>query len=413
VNTANYYDDLAPFDPNDEATLTDPYPVYARYRRHAPVHWGAPYSPGAKGCWYLFRHQDVVDLLRDRRFRRRWPEGGPRHRNVPDEQRPFWDVFDRLLLSTDPPDHRRLRTLVSHAFTPQKAESYRPLAESVATELVSALPDDFDLVEDYAAQLSFTIICTILGVPIEDGPMVRKWITQFGDGIDLRKGEHAMREASAAASGLAEYFGALVTRRRTDPADDLVTALINARHESNRLSHDELLAMCVQLVFAGHETTTTQITTTMFHLLRNPEQLELVRDDLALIPSAVNESLRLEGSVQTAAARKPVEDVVIGDVTIPAGEPVIAFIGAANRDPAVFANPDLFDVRRDNANAVAFGAGIHYCLGAQLAKVETEAGVAALLRHRPVLQVNTETPPKYGKNIVLPGLRLLRVTDRS
>jgi cytochrome P450 len=404
---------LVPFDPHDEAVLSDPYPVYARYRRHAPVHWGAPYTPGAKGCWYLFRYQDVVDLLRDRRFRRKWPENGPRHRNVPDEQRPFWDVFDRLLLSTDPPDHRRLRTLVSHAFTPQKAESYRPLAESVATELVSALPDDFDLVEDYAAQLSFSVICTILGVPIEDSRMVREWITQFGDGLDLRKGERAMREASDAAGGLVEYFGALVTRRRTDPADDLVTALINARHESNRLSHDELLAMCVQLLFAGHETTTTQITTTMFNLLRNPEQLELVRDDPALIPLAVNESLRFEGSVHTAAARKPVEDVVIGDVTIHAGEPVIAFIGAANRDPAVFANPDLFDVRRDNTNAVAFGAGIHYCLGAQLAKVETEAGVAALLRHRPVLQVNTETPPKYGKNIVLPGLRLLRVTDRS
>ncbi|GGU81500.1 cytochrome P450 [Lentzea flava] len=392
--------------------LADPYPVYARYRRHDPVHWGAPYSPDAKGCWYLFRHEDVVAVLKDRRFRREWPEGATaaRRQNLPAVQRPFWDLYDQLLLSTDPPEHRRLRALVATAFSAHSVETYRPMVFDVASRLSATLPADFDVVEDYAAQLSFTVICTLLGVPLSDSARLREWIARFAAGLDLRKGDRTMYEASCAARNLLDYFGAVVASRRSDPAGDLITAMVEARDGGDALTDNELLAMCVQLLFAGHETTTGQISITLYNLLREPDQLALVRREPELVPAAVHESLRLNGSVQTAAARKPIEDVSVGGRLIRTGEPVIAFLGAANRDPAVFPNPDVFELSRDHSATIAFGAGIHHCLGARLARLEVEAGVARLVQARPTLRLRPDASPQFRTNVVLPGLSCLPVS---
>lgn len=398
------------FDPHDERIAADPYSAYLWYREQDPVHWGKGYKPGADGCWYLFRHSDVVSVLRDRRFVRQWPPGvaAARADQMPPDQRPFWEVFDRLLLSSDPPEHRRLRTLVSAAFTPQTVASYRPFVEETTRALVAELPDEFDLVTDFAAKLSSTVICTILGVPVADGPRLGTWITQFGGGIDLRKGPAAMAEATSAATGLVEYFGAVVAERRKAPRDDLISGLIAARDDADRLTEDELLAMLIQLIFAGHETTLSQIGLCVVNLLHHPDQLDQVLRNRELVAGAVAESLRLNGSVQTAAARKPLEDVLVGDRLIKAGQPVIAFVGAANRDPAVFTNPELFDLTRDNSASVSFGAGIHYCLGAALAKLEVETAISTLLTTHPTLQLGTPThPAKY--NLVLPGFTALPV----
>lgn len=409
--------ELTRFDPHHPSMRDEPYAVYRRYRRDDPVHWGQPYAPGAEGCWYLFRHEHVAAMLRDRRFRRKWSteRTARRIRGAPPDQRPFLEVLDRLLLSTDPPEHRRLRTLVASAFARRAVESYRPLVRAVADELIDALPRpaQFDVIERLAVPLSFRVISELLGAPTEAAGDLRTWLTRFSDGLDLRKGPATMAAAGAATIQLLDYFGELVARRRPRPRADLISALIGARDHDDRLSEGELLAMIIQLVFAGHETTVGQIGAAVLGLLDNPDQLEIARGDPGLVPNAVNESLRHSGSVHTAAARKPTEDVRIGGKLIRAGEPVIAFIGAANRDPAVFGDPDRFDIRRDTSEAIPFGAGLHYCLGAPLARLEVEVAVGALLRRFPELEVVPGHPPEYRANIVLPGITRLAVRERT
>lgn len=408
---------IARFDPHQERVLREPYTVYEHYRRHDPVHWGEPYAPGADGCWYLFRHDHVVEFLRDRRFRRKWsPERTEeRIRAAPPEQRPYLEVLDRLLLSTDPPAHRRLRTLVSKAFAQRAVDSYRPMVHRTAEELVGALPRtaEFDLVESFAAPLSGAVICAVLGAPAELGPDLRDWITRFSDGLDLRKRTDTMTAASEATAELLGYFGGQLAQRRRAPRDDLVSALLTARDQDDRLSEDELLAMVIQLVFAGHETTVQQIGATVLNLVEHRDELARVLSDPRLIANAVAESLRRTGSVHSAAARKPVEDVRIGDKLIRAGEPVIAFVASANRDPEMFDDPDRFDLDRDTSASVAFGAGIHYCLGAPLARLETETAVGALLPRMPGLETVPGSPPRYRSNTVLPGIAALPMRGRQ
>ncbi|WP_064745412.1 cytochrome P450 [Pseudonocardia acaciae] len=407
--------ELVRFDPRNSHVHSEPYTVYERYRRLDPVHWGLPYAPGAPGCWYLFRHEHVVAFLRDRRFHRKWPRHASDDRiaHAPARQRPFLEVLDRMLLSTDPPEHRRLRTLVGKAFGQRAVESYRPLVRRLAEDLVDALPRpaEFDVVERLAAPLSFTVICAVLGVPTEHTDRLRTWSARFSDGLDLRKQPDTMAAAGEATVRLLDYFGELVRQRRREPRDDLVSALVSARDDEDRLSEDELLAMIIQLIFAGHETTVAQIGATVLNLLENPDQLALLRADPGLIGNAVEESLRRTGSAHTAAGRKPSEDVRIGDKLIRAGEPVIAFIAAANRDPDVFDDPHRFDIRRDTSAAVPFGAGVHYCLGAQLARLEAETAVATLFRRLPDLQPVPDRPSVYRDNIVLPGIEHLIVRE--
>lgn len=404
------------FSPHDTAVQRHPYSVFAYYRRHDPVHWGEPYAPGRQGCWYLFRHEHVVSLLRDRRFQRKLP--GPRPadggRQPPEEHRQYLEVLDRLLLSTDPPDHRRLRTLVSQAFAVRAVQSYRPLVQRVAHELVDTLarPARFDLIEEFAVPLSWRVITAVLGLPSDAIDHLRIWITQFGDGLDLRKERNVLAAATSGTAKLLEYFAEVVADHRKHPRGDLISALLNARDNNDRLSEDELLAMLIQLIFAGHDTTVGQIGATILNLLDNPHQLAILQRDPALISAAVSESLRYSGSVHTAAARKPTEDVQLGDKMIRAGQSVIAFIAAANRDPDVFPNPDEFDIARDTAAAVPFGAGIHHCLGASLARLESETAVATLLRRLPTLERTPGSPPRYRANIVLPGVTHLDVRER-
>lgn len=404
---------IARFDPHHERVLREPYAVYEHYRRHDPVHWGQPYAPGTDGCWYLFRHDHVVAFLRDRRFRRKWsPERTEeRIRASPPEQRPYLRVLDRLLLSTDPPAHRRLRTLVSKAFAQRTVDSYRPMVQRATERVLDTLPRSaaFDLIDAFAAPLSGAVICAVLGAPAELGPDLRTWITRFSDGLDLRKRTDTMTAAAEATDELLGYFTRQLAERRRAPRDDLVSALLSARDEEDRLTEDELLAMIIQLVFAGHETTVQQIGATVLNLVEHRDELARVLSDPGLVPKAVAESLRRAGSVHSAAARKPVQDVRIGEKLIRAGEPVIAFVASANRDPEVFPDPDRFDLDRDTSASVAFGAGIHFCLGAPLARLETETAVGALLRRMPGLQTVPGSPPRYRSNTVLPGIAALPV----
>lgn len=406
---------LPRFDPHDEGLHDDPYSVYANYRRHDPVHWGQPFKAGHDGCWYLFRHDHAASILRDKRFRRRWVPNGPTAPvPVSDGHRGFAELSDRLLLSLDPPDHGRLRSLVTPAFTPSAVESYRVVATETADRLINSLSVSagFDVIADYAAPLSMAVIGAVFGlVAAELEADLPVWISRFNGGFDLRKDPSAMKEANAAATAMLRYFEAAVASH-SPSRPGLFSTLIAAR-DAGQLTHEELLAMCVQVVFAGYGTTVAQIGNMVADLWAHPDQLALLRADPKLMAGAVNESLRFNGSVQSAAARKPVEDVVLGGVRIRAGQPVIAFVGAANRDPEVYAEPDHFDITRNTRAALMFGGGIHHCLGARLARLECEIAVGALIRRLPRLALAERWSRHRKTNIVLPGLGHLRVVTSA
>lgn len=406
---------LLRFDPHHEGMRDDPYAVYAFYRRNDPVHWGLPFKVGSAGCWYLFRHDHIASLLKDRRFQRKWtPNGATAPAPLSDNHAGFAQLTDRLLLSLDPPDHGRLRSLVAPAFAPSAIESYRVVAAQAAERLIDnlAVSTGFDVVDDYAAPLSMTVIGTVLGLAADElDPLLPVWISQYGEGFDLRKEPTAMQRASAAAANMLRYFQAvLASHGRSRPG--LVTALTTA-HDAGQLTNDEMLALCVQVLFAGHGTTVAQIANMVADLWTHPDQLALLHDRPQLMPHAVNESLRFNGSVQSAAARKPIEDVTLGGVRIRAGESVIGFVGAANRDPQIFEQPDRFDITRDTSAAIMFGGGIHYCLGARLARLECEIAVTTLMHRLPNLTLAKNEPLQRHTNIVLPALGHLNVVTAT
>lgn len=401
--------DLERFNPFLPRFTEDPYSFFSWYRARDPVHWGLPQSPGKPGCWYLFKYDDVSALLRDRRFVRRWPPAP----NVPPKSQPnpqslFQAVCDRWLFSLDPPDHSRLRSLVNKAFSPRIVVELRPRIQEIADSLLDRLADSFDLVNDYAFPLSFTVIGDILGVRPEDTQDFRMWSMAVGDGINLRQGEEGIERANQGTAALLSYFRELVADRRRQPRADLISNLIEARDAGDKLSEEELLAQCIQLIFAGHETTVNHVGNGVLALLLHPEQLELLRQRPALIDSAINELLRFDSPVQTTAARKPVEDVELGGKLIRAGDPVIAFVSSANRDPAVFPEPDRLDITRSGMPHLAFGSGIHTCLAASLGRTEGAIAIETLIRRRPRLRLSGE-PLRWRPHAVLRGLPELRV----
>ncbi|MEV6258816.1 cytochrome P450 [Nocardia sp. NPDC051929] len=304
-----------------------------------------------------------------------------------------------------------MRALLAAGFTPGATQRYRALTAHIASRLIDdalAAAAAFDVIEDYAVPVSIAVICAVLGIAADEiDPQLPEWISAFGRGFDLRKDPSAMRQAGDAGDKLLEYFDYVVTGHdRSQPG--VVSVLLDAYH-TGRLTGEELLSLCVQIVFAGHGTTVAQIGNTIFDLLTHDDQLVLLRRYPQLISGAVSESLRFNGSVHSAAARKPIEDVVLGDALVRAGQPVIGFVAAANRDPAVFADPNKFDITRDTTLSIAFGSGIHYCLGARLARLECEIAVSTLVQHLPGLALQEQTPPRHA-NIVLPSMRNLLVT---
>ncbi|WP_243703705.1 cytochrome P450 [Mycobacterium marinum] len=406
---------LARFDPHDQQLRDDPYAVYATYRQADPVHWGQPFKPGDNGCWYLFRHDHVVAMLRDPRFRRKLVPADPlASGRVFGAPRGFAELSGRLLLSLDPPHHGRLRSIVAPTFTHSAIESYRMIAAKAADRLIDGLEEAtaFDVIDNYAVPLSMILIAAMLGLTADElHPDLPVWVSRFGDGFDLRKEPAAIARADDAAANMLWFFEtAAASHDRLRPG--LISALIAAR-EAGQLTHEELLALCVQLMFAAHGTTVAQIGNMIADLWTRPDQLALLRAHPELMAAAVNESLRFNGSVQSTAARKPIEDVTLGGAHIRAGQPVIAFVGAANRDPKVFEEPDRFDITRARGAAVMFGAGIHYCLGARLARLECQIAVGTLMRRLPRLTLTERTQLHRHTNIVLPALLHLKAVTAA
>lgn len=368
--------------------LADPYPFYHQLRSADPVHWDDAYG------WVLTRHADVVGVLRDARFSAErvalsldWlPEA------LQQTLAPAAYAFMRQMLFLDPPDHTRLRGLVNKAFTPRMVEGMRPRVQEIVDGLLDTFRDrtQVDVIAELAFPLPVVVIAEMLGVPPEDHAQFTRWTADLGaliDGTNLTA-ERAMR-ALQGLIDLMDYFRRIIADHRANPRNDLLQGLIAAEDRGDVFSEDELLGNCMLLLAAGHGTTTHLIGNGLLALLRNPDQLQLLRDDPALIGTAVAELLRYDGTVQMTS-RSAREDLQIGERQIRAGDYVVTILGAANRDPAQFPDPDRLDIRRQENRHVAFGHGIHYCVGAPLALLEGQIALGTLVRRLPGMRLATD-----------------------
>ena len=392
------------FDPWLPEFHADPYPFYKRLREREPVHR----SP--LGFWVVTRYEDCVAVLRDQRFGREEFQQMLSQVYGDETEKP---ALPRSMLFRDPPDHTRLRSLVSKAFTPRMIETMRDHIQEIVDRLLDRVQGAgrMDVIEDLAYPLPVTVICEMLGVPVDDHASIRGWsadIARSLDAIGLPTDQEIVERGRKARRALADYFRRLVPERRARPQQDLLSGLIAAEEQGDKLTPDEVIAMCLLLFIAGHETTVNLIGNGTLALLRHPDQLRKLRAEPSLIANAVEELLRYDSPVQRTA-RITSTDAEVAGQPMPKGTMVITALGAANRDPAQFPDPDVLDVTRKDPRHISFGFGIHFCLGAPLARVEGQLAIGTLLRRMPGLALD-EANPEWRESSVLRGLKRLNVT---
>jgi cytochrome P450 len=384
----------------------DPLGYFARVREQGPV---VPVQlPDGGQYWLITRYADVRAALADPRLHKDYVRklAGPDWQ--PDPMTLFLNVH---MLAADPPDHTRLRKLVTRAFTARRIAGLRPRIEAITTSLLDAMAarvqagaGEVDLIEAFAFPLPVTVICELLGVPAADQEKFKSWSRATVDSMVTQA------EAVAAATAMYHYFTELIAAKRAAPADDLISALVEARDVDDPLDERELMAMLFLLLVAGHETTANLIATGTLALLDSPAELARLRSDPGLLPGTVEELLRYSNPLNHATERFTLEPVEIGGVTIPARKWVLCVTSSANRDPGRFADPDRPDVGRDAAGHVAFGHGIHYCLGAPLARLEGEIAFGALLARFPGLALAVEPSQlRWRPSSLIHGLETLPV----
>ena len=401
---------LATLDLNDPAVLADPYPSYARLR-------GEPTVTRSETLGWLFaRHADVSALLHDRRLGN-GPLNAALYHDLPGEAldaiEPFKTSMSHNMLLQDAPDHTRLRRLVSQAFTPRRIQALRGAVERITNDLLDRMTigQSADVIADLAFPLPARVIATMLGVPWDDLDQLRRWNddgTEFlGNARTSPDPVELSYRAGASTAAQLEYFARLAKQHRADPGDDLICDLIAIEEQGERLTEEELVSTCGLLFAAGHETTTNAIGNGLLALLRRPEQLRALRDEPTLMPVAVEELIRFDSPVQLLY-RVALEQVQIGDLTIQEGDFATLLLGSANRDGAVFPDPDRLDVRRRPRHYLSFGTGPHACLGAFLARLETEVALTALLRRFPNPALVDE-PLAWHSNPIFRGVERLPV----
>ncbi len=393
------------FNPLSPDYIKNPYPHYVRLREHDPMH------VTAHGAFVASRHADVALVLRDKRFGKDYVERTIRRYGPKIMDEPIFRGMSHWMLQQDPPDHTRLRGLVVKAFTARRVEDMRPrIQEIVDRTLDRIIPQGkMDLIEDYAFRLPVTIICDMLGIPEEHREMFYKGSRDGGrilDPVPLTPDEIQQANATSALSRM--YFENLFDLRRKNPADDLITQLVQAEEAGDKLTNEELTANIILLFGAGHETTVNLIGNGLLALHRNPDQLALLKAKPELIGNAVEEFLRYDSSVQMTG-RVALEDIEdLGGKRIPKGESVLCLLGSANHDPAVYPDhPERLDITRPNVKPLSFGGGIHFCLGAQLARIEAEVAISTLLRRIPDLRLDDAENPEWRPTFVLRGLKRL------
>ena len=381
----------------------DPYPRYATLRAAAPVH------RSAFGFWALTRYDDCQQLLRHPGVGKDFSAAAAAM-GMPDEvfaeQARFRNDHSNMLLS-DPPDHTRLRGLVTRAFTPRTVETLRPSVVAVVDGLLGQMNGEVDVMDALAFRLPVTVIGEMVGVPAEDRDMLRPLVRAVTAVLELVVAEEAMGAATAADVALVDYFSGLVAERRAHPRPDLLSHLIAAEDGGDQLSEEELISTAILLFAAGFETTTHLIGNGLLALLRNPDQLDRLRADRGLLRPAIDELLRYDSPVQLAG-RMAYEDLSIAGRDIPSGSVVLALLGAANRDPDHFTDPERLDVGRNEGAPISFGGGIHFCLGAALARMEGQIVFDRLLDRFATIEL-VDDRPTHRDTLTLRGLLDLRV----
>jgi cytochrome P450 len=393
------------FDPLSPEFIRDPYPHYDLLRRVDPVHL-TPH-----GMYLASRHADVSIVLRDKRFGKDFVERSTRRYGPKIMQEPIFRSMSQWMLQQDPPDHSRLRGLVVKAFTARRVEDMRPRIQHIVDQTLDRIipQGHMDLIEDFAFRLPVTIICDMLGIPEEHREIFYSGSRDGGrilDPVPLSPAEIAKANAAFAMSQM--YFQQLFELRRKQPGDDLTTQLVQAEEDGAKLTNEELTANIILLFGAGHETTVNLIGNGLLSLYRNQDQLALLKARPELITGAIEEFLRYDSSVQMAG-RVTLEDIDdLGGKKIAKGESVLCLLGSANRDPAVYPDhPDRLDITRPNVRPLSFGGGIHFCLGAQLARIEAEIAISTLLRRLPDLRLDDADNPEWRPTFVLRGLKRL------
>ena len=395
------------FSPSDLGFIAHPYDVYAELRAHAPVVYHEETDH-----WLVARHEDVDPLLRDRRVGRTYLHLATHAEMGHEDDRPgtaaFWHLIRNGILDMEPPDHTRVRRLVAKAFTPRMVGALRaPIARRTA-ELVDRVRGGgpFDLIREIAEPLPVWVIAELLGVPETDRHHLRPWSADICRMYELAPTGEDVRVASAASVEFSGYLRELARARRASPTGDLISELALVVDEGDRLTEDELIGTCVLLLNAGHEATVNVTGNGWWALFRNPDELRRLRDDPDLVPAAVEELMRYDTPLQMFE-RWVLEDLEVRGVPIPRGAELGLLFGSANRDPSLFPDADRLDVARTPNPHVTFGAGIHFCLGAPLARVELEASFRAVLEGLPALRLVEE--PRWKPNYIIRGLEELRV----
>lgn len=393
------------YNPLSPSVYTDPYPTYARLREKDPVHWSH-----LMDSWVFSRYRHVDSILRDhKRFSNdNSKRGNPSHI---DES---LDLANQpSMLFRDPPIHTRLRALVSRAFTPAVIDGLAGRIRVIADDLLDRIddPSGFDLMEAIAAPLPVIVIAELLGVPTEDRPQFQIWSRHRSRGLEPNITEKERRLVTESGKELDQYFMGIIEQRRREPQDDLISGLVAAEEEGDKLSLPELLAMLRLLLIAGNETTTKLIGNGMLALLRHPEQMEVLRQSPDLMNSAIEELLRYDAPVQLDV-RVALEDAEFDGRQVKAGQGIMVLLGSANRDPEVFSEPDRLDLSRQEANHISFGRGIHHCLGASLARLEGKLTFEALLERFADIRMQADRPV-FRDNIILRGLDVLPVSARK
>ncbi len=374
--------------------VRNPYPVYDRLRSSAPVFWSELW-----GCWLLTRYDQVVAVMQDnQRFSSMGRVTNVLQRELPApvlaQAQPLISHYSKGLINVDPPDHTRLRRLAQKAFLPRTLERLRPRVEGIVNELLDKVTaaGQMDFVRDVAYPLPITVIAELLGVPAEHRDDLKRWsgtILEFQakPRIDAQTVLHSQR----ALLDLREYFRGVFSERRREPREDLISELVAVEEQGDRLSEEELLSTCVSILIGGHETTTSLLSSAIWLLLNHPGQLQKLRETPSLITGAVEEFLRHESPFQRLT-RVAGEDVDIAGQTIRKGQTALCLLGAANRDPAQFPDPNCFDIERTPNRHVAFAHGIHFCLGAGLARLEAPIAINTVLCRLPNLRLKTDAP---------------------
>jgi hypothetical protein len=399
---------MAVFNPFDPRLRSDPYGVYRELREEAPVFWSEMMQ-----VWLLTRYDDVFEALKDHR---RYSSERTRATNPLVQQLESYRLSSGPLgttptmLSIDPPDHTRMRSLVSKAFTPRQVERVRPHMQAIADGLLDALPEpgSIDVAADFAVPFPIIVIAEMLGIPASDRGRFKAWSTDIAATLSGPFLPQDVLERSVQSSNeLADYFRGQIVLRRAEPRDDLLSALCAVEEQGDLLSEDELIATCILLLIAGNETTTNLIGSGMLTLLQHPDERRLLQADLTLLPGAVEEMLRYEPPAQMTS-RIAIEEIELRGQRFEPGQVILTVLAAANRDPEVFPEPDRFDVTRHPNRHLAFGHGIHYCLGAPLAVVEARVAFESLLRRMPEPEAAFEAP-EWGPSFVLRSLKTLPV----